>query len=343
MKTPRYKKVAIIGGAGYVGSALVPHLLDHGYEVKVIDLFLFGRDFFDGLKNKALTCIRADVRNEGAIRQALSGVDAVIHLACVSNDPSFELDPELGKSINYDAMPGILNAVESNKVKRFIYASSSSVYGVKEQPNVTEETSCDPLTDYSKYKLLCERLIQEKKWRDIEHVIVRPATVCGWAPRLRLDLTVNILTIHALVKKEITVFGGNQLRPNLNVKDMIEAYRVLLESPKEKIQGQVFNVGFDNLPVMKIAEMVKKQVGDESIQISVKPTNDIRSYHVNSDKIGKVLGFKPRYNVEDAIQSLCDAYKAGKIPDPLGNPLYVNIKTMQDKDVMASLQKAVLS
>ena len=314
-----------------MGSALVPHLLDRGYQVKVIDLFLFGRDVFSAVQNKRrLTCVQADMRNEQALRHELKGMDAVIHLACVSNDPSFELDPELGKSINYDSMPGLLRAAESCGIKRFIYASSSSVYGVKDAPDVREEAVCDPLTDYSKYKLLCERLTREYCGDKIEYVIVRPATVCGYSRRLRLDLSVNILTIHALVKKEITVFGGKQLRPNINIKDMVEAYALLLEAPREKIHGQIYNVGTDNLTVMEIAEKVKKQIGDEAVTLRIQPTNDIRSYHVNSDKIQRILGFRPRYNVEEAIQSLFEAYRAGKIEDPLNNPLYYNIKTMQN-------------
>lgn len=330
---PLFKRVVVIGGGGYVGSALVPYLLSLGYEVKVIDLFLFGKSFFNGFENKGLTCVEADVRNESILHKELNGMDAVIHLACVSNDPSFELDPELGKSINYDAVPGLLRAVRACRIKRLVYASSSSVYGVKEQPDVREETSCDPLTDYSKYKLLCERLIAEEKWKETEYVILRPATVCGYAPRLRLDLSVNILTINALVKKEITVFGGNQLRPNINIKDMIEVYRLSLEAPREKINGQTFNAGYENITIMNIAEMVRKQVGDDSIRIRVQPTNDIRSYHVNSDKIRRVLGFQARHSVEEAIQSLCQAYRDGKINDPLNNPVYYNIKTMQNTKI----------
>jgi nucleoside-diphosphate-sugar epimerase len=342
MQSPRYKKVAVIGGGGYVGSALVPHLLERGYDIKVIDLFLFGKEIFNGVRNRHLACVEADVRNEVVIRKELEGMDAVIHLACISNDPSFELDPELGKSINYEAFPGFLQIVKATGIKRFIYASSSSVYGVKDQPDVREDTPCDPLTDYSKYKLLCESLISRENWKDNEYVILRPATVCGYASRLRLDLSVNILTINALVKKEITVFGGNQLRPNINMRDMIEVYRVALEAPREKIHGQIFNAGYENLTIMKIAEMVKKQVGDESIRIRVQPTNDARSYHVNSDKIRQVLGFQARYTVEEAIESLCKAYRAGKIKDPLSNSIYYNIKTMQNINIKSPLKRVAL-
>jgi nucleoside-diphosphate-sugar epimerase len=329
-----FPRVAIVGGAGYVGSALVPTLLDRGYEVKVLDLFIFGDQLFKDVPRKsALTCVKVDVRNAEGLRRELSGMDAVIHLACVSNDPSFELDPALGKSINYDAMSGFIEAVRACKIRRLIYASSSSVYGVREEPNVTEESPCTPLTDYSKFKLLCEQLLLSADLGETEFVIVRPATVCGYAPRLRLDLTVNILTIHGLVKKEITVFGGRQLRPNINMKDMIEVYRVLLEAPKGKIHRQVFNAGYSNRSVSEIAELVRRQLGDSSIRLDYQSSNDLRSYHVNSDKLANVLGFRANFSLEDAVQSLVDAYRAGRIPDALTRPAYYNIKVMQSLDL----------
>ena len=330
MSTPRLPRVAITGGAGYVGSALVPHLLQSGYEVTVLDLFLYGEHVFDGHEDHPrLHRRQADLRDETALTNALEGIDAVIHLACISNDPSFELDPQLGKSINYDAFPGLLRAVRARRVRRFIYASSSSVYGVKEQPDVREDTPCEPLTDYSKYKLLCEQVLRAEGTGDGEWVIARPATVCGYAPRLRLDLTVNILTIHALVNHRITVFGGSQLRPNLNMQDMVAAYHVLLEADRALIHEQTFNVGYQNRSVMDIAELVRRQVGDPRVTIVAQPTNDLRSYHVNADRIRRVLGFAPRATIEDAIQSLCEAYRAGRIIDPLTNPRYYNIKLMQ--------------
>lgn len=337
MLSPQFKKIAVIGGGGYVGSALVPFLLDAGYEVKVIDLFLFGNEFFKPwAMNPKLSLVKADIRNEAALKQELKGIDAVIHLACVSNDPSFELDPALGRSINYDAFLGLLRALRGSQVRRFIYASSSSVYGVKTTPNVREDAACEPLTDYSKYKLLCEQELSQADVGEMEYVILRPATVCGYAPRLRLDLTVNILTIHALVHKVITVFGGKQLRPNINMKDMIAVYRLFLESPRDRIDRQVFNAGYANLEVLAIAELVRRQIGDKAIQIKIQETNDNRSYHVNSDKIRDVLGFTPRFSVEDAIQSLIEAYRGEKIPEPLHRPDYYNIKVMQNLNLKVS-------
>lgn len=321
----KFPTVAITGGGGYVGSALVPALAAAGHKVKVIDLFLYGENV---LKDADACRVKADIRDEAMLHRELKGVDAVIHLACISNDPSFELDPQLGKSINYDCFPGLLRAVQANGVKRFIYASSSSVYGVRPEPEVREETECAPLTDYSKFKLLCEDILK-KDGCGGEWVIVRPSTVCGYAPRMRLDLVVNILTIQALVNKAITVFGGTQLRPNIHIQDMVDAYKLLLDAPKEKIHGQTFNVGYENLPVAKIAEVVKSALGDPSIQVSVKPTNDLRSYHVNSDRIFKALGFKSKHSVEEAVRDIGKAFREGKLTDPLTNPIYHNIKLMQ--------------
>ncbi|HZU95382.1 MAG TPA: NAD-dependent epimerase/dehydratase family protein, partial [Planctomycetota bacterium] len=225
-------RVAITGGAGYVGSALVPYLLERGYEVTVLDLFLYGDTVFDGVPcRERLRRVKGDVRDRATLRSALEGADAVIHLACISNDPSFELDPALGKSINYDAFLVLLDILGETRPRRFVYASSSSVYGLRDEPHVREDSPCQPLTDYSKFKLLCEHALAEAALPGTERVVVRPATVCGWAPRLRLDLTVNILTIHALVNRKIRVFGGSQLRPNIDIRDMTEVYRVLLEAP----------------------------------------------------------------------------------------------------------------
>ncbi len=329
-----FRKIAVIGGGGYVGSALVPFLLKAGYQIKVFDLFLFGTEFFSGIiSNPNLTLIQADIRNEAALQKELNGMDAVIHLACVSNDPSFELDPALGRSINFDAFPGLLRAVKDNGVERLIYASSSSVYGVKEQPDIREDDSCEPLTDYSKYKLQCEETLSHSDLGKADYVILRPATVCGFAPRLRLDLTVNILTIHALVNKKMRVFGGSQLRPNINIQDMIAVYQLLLESPRSKVHREVFNAGYCNLTVLEIAQLVKSQLGDPSIAIAIEPSQDPRSYHVNSDKIANILGFRPRYTVEQAVQSIAEAYRAGDIPDPLKRPVYYNLKVMQQTNL----------
>lgn len=327
----KFPKVAITGGGGYVGSALVPYLIDLGYEVTVLDLFWYGQEVYPDLVDKSkLRLIKGDIRNPADLKEAFTGQDAVLHLACISNDPSFELQPELGKSINYDAFGKILSMVKECGVKRFVYASSSSVYGVKEILNVTEEASCEPLTDYSKFKWMCEEDLKRADMGSTEWSIIRPATVCGYAPRLRLDLTVNILTISALARKRITVHGGGQLRPNLNVKDMIRAYSTFLNAPKEQIHQKIFNVGFENRSVGDIAQLAKKVVNDPEVDLVIEPTHDHRSYHVNSDKVARELGFRPEYTIEDAIQSLVDAHKVGKIPDALTNSYYYNIRRMKE-------------
>jgi nucleoside-diphosphate-sugar epimerase len=326
----QFKRVFVTGGAGYVGARLIPKLLDNGYEVNVLDLYIYGKDVFGSYHgHKGLTEIQGDIRDVETVRKAMKGCDAGIHLACISNDPSFDLDPELGKSINFDAFRPMVKMAKELGMKRFIYASSSSVYGIKENQNVTEELALDPLTDYSKYKADCEVVLQEEAAPGFETVTVRPATVCGYSSRLRLDLTVNILTTHAFYNKKIKVFGGAQLRPNLHIEDMADAYLCLLAADKAAIDGKIFNVGFQNLPVAEIAELVKKSFGNENIEIEVVPTNDNRSYHVSSDKIKRELGFTPKHTIEHAISDLKEAFEKKLVTDPFNNEIYYNIKQMQ--------------
>lgn len=325
----QFKKVFVTGGAGYVGARLIPKLLDNGYEVVVYDLYIYGKEVFgDHHGHKGLTEVCGDIRDQNAMRQAMAGCDAVIHLACISNDPSFDLDPELGKSINFDAFRPMVQIAKEHGVKRFIYASSSSVYGVKEDPNVTEELTLDPLTDYSKFKAECEDILKEEVKAGFETVIIRPATVCGYSSRLRLDLTVNILTTHAYYNKKIKVFGGQQLRPNIHIEDMADAYLCVLAADKAQVDGKTFNVGYQNLPVAEIAELVQKSFGS-GIDIEVVPTNDNRSYHVSSEKIKRELGFTPKHTIEHAIQDLKAAFDKKLVNDPLTNEVYYNIKQMQ--------------
>ena len=258
----------------------------------------------------------------------MPGCDAVIHLACISNDPSFELDAALGKSINYDAFFDLVAVAKNSGVKRFIYASSSSVYGVKKEENVTEALALEPLTDYSKYKALCEDVLLKEQAPGFTCVVIRPATVCGYSPRLRLDLTVNILTNYAVNSGRITVFGGAQQRPNIHIDDMAAAYLRLLDAPDEQIGGRVFNAGYENHTVREIAEMVRSVVGT-STEIVTTPSDDNRSYRISSEKIRRELGFVPTHSIEDAARGLVDGFKAGKIPNPMTDIRYYNIKTMQ--------------
>jgi nucleoside-diphosphate-sugar epimerase len=324
----RFKRIMVTGGAGYVGSNLVPKLLGAGYEVSVLDLYIYG-DVFAHLKsNPMLREVKGDLRNPADVARALSGCDAVIHLACISNDPSFDLNPELGRSINYDCFRPLVKASKDAGVRRFIYASSSSVYGIKSDMDVTEDLPLEPLTDYSKFKAMCEEVLDDEREPGFTTVTLRPATVCGYAPRLRLDLTVNILTSLAVNNGRITVFGGEQLRPNLHVDDMTDLYLLLLDAPDETINGRIWNAGYHNLKVRAIADMVREQVGN-NVEIVVTPSDDHRSYHVSSDKIRREFGFTAKRTVSDAIVDLKSAFDAGQVPNAMTDDRYYNIKRMQ--------------
>lgn len=325
------KKVLITGAGGYVGAVLIPKLLDAGWEVRALDLYIFGEDVFGAHRqNSALTMIKGDLRNSSLVQEAVSGCDAVIHLACISNDPSFELDPGLGKSINFDAFAPLVDAAQAAGVERFIYASSSSVYGIKDDPDVTEDLPLEPLTDYSKYKALCEEVLTEKsQGQAMAPLIIRPATVCGYSPRQRLDLTVNILTHHAVVNGKIKVFGGNQKRPNIHIQDMTDLYLKALTWPADQIRGKVYNVGYENHTVRQIAEMVRAEVG-EQVEIVTEPTDDHRSYRISSDKIKNELGFEPSHTIQDAVRDLVAAFREGLLPNSMTDDKYYNIRVMKE-------------
>jgi len=321
------EKIVLIGGAGYVGSVLTPYLLRKGYEVTVYDLFIYGNNIFENHPN--LKIIKGDIRNIDLINKSIENKDYIIHLACISNDPSFELDPKLGKSINLDCFEPLIIAAKNNNIKRFIFASSSSVYGVKQEKNVVEDMLLEPLTDYSKFKVECEKILLKHFSNNFITTILRPATVCGFAPRQRLDVVVNILTNLAYHKREITVFGGKQLRPNINIQDMVRAYYSVLTANTENVNGEIFNVGYENHSVERIGEIVKNVVGDDVAFKSV-PTDDNRSYHVSSKKIEEILSFNTIFTIEDASKSLLDAFESKILHEPLTNEMYFNIKRMQN-------------
>jgi nucleoside-diphosphate-sugar epimerase len=326
------KTVLVTGGAGYKGCILVPKLLKAGYAVIVYDWMLFGAE---GLPSHPhLKVVKGDIRDTGTYSKAVAGADYVIHMACISNDPSFDLDPSLSRTINYECFEPMVLASKAAGVKRFIYVSTSSVYGVSDAPEVTEEHPFVPLTDYNKYKGLCEPILFRHQSTGFMCTIIRPATVCGYSPRMRFDLTVNILTNHAVRKGVITIFGGKQKRPNVHIEDITDLYVQLLETPEKLIAGEAFNAGYENHTVAQLAEFVRKVVEDEypekaPIRVETTTSNDNRSYHVSSRKIAERLGWKPKRTIEDAVRDLCRALKQGKFPDSLTNDNYVNVRTVK--------------
>lgn len=330
----KFSRVFVTGGAGYVGSLLVPQLLARGYKVTSYDMTYYGDDFLPK-SNENLNVIRGDIRDVATMAKSIEGHDAFVNLACISNDASFELDEKLSTSVNLDAFEPTVIAAKKAGVRRFIYASSSSVYGVSDKPNVTEDHPLVPLTLYNKYKGMCEPLLLKHTDDKFVGMVFRPATVCGYAPRQRLDLSVNILTNHAINNKKITVFGGDQMRPNLHIQDYCDAVIQFLDAPDEKIANQIFNVGYQNMSIRDIANMVKRVVEREfpalgEIPIVTTPSDDNRSYHINSDKITRVLGFKPKHTIEEAVQDLCRAFKDGKLPNSMTDDIYYNVRRMKN-------------
>lgn len=333
------KTVLITGGAGYVGSVLVPKLLDRGYHIKVLDLYIYGEDVLDSVKdNPHLEQIKGDIRDQGLVKKVLGNCDGVIHLACISNDPTFELNPALSRSINYDAFEPLVRISKENGVKRFIYASTCSVYGLSDKESVTEEHPLLPITDYNKYKGLCEPILLKYQSPDFTTMIIRPATVCGYSPRQRFDLTVNILTNYAFNTNRITVFGGKQMRPNIHIEDVTELYCILLELPDEQIAGKIYNAGYQNRSIADIAEIVRgvmaKECSDrKDTEIVTISSNDPRSYRISSEKIKRELGFIPQHTIQDAVRDLIAAFRAGKLKNSMSDIRYFNIKTMKAIDL----------
>ena len=332
------KTILITGGAGYVGSLLSEQLSSNGFNVIIYDTCFYGKEHIRN--NKNLKLIQADIRDKSSFESAIHGVDQIIHLACISNDPSFALNENLCKTINYDCFEDLVRISKKNGVSRFIYASSSSVYGYSDSDNVTEEHELVPLTLYNKFKAMCEPILEKYLDSKFVGVTIRPATLCGYAPRCRLDLSVNILTNHAVNNNKITVLGGGeQKRPNLDVRDMCRAYKTVLDASEDKINNEVFNVSYDNKKIIELAKMVKtnteKFFNKNNIEIEVKSeTVDKRSYHVNSDKIKNILGFEAKFSIDDAIISLCQAFKDGHLPNSLSDPSYINVDTLKNNNVL---------
>jgi len=324
------RKVLVTGGAGYVGSRLITELLEAEYSVTVLDTCWYGTEVLQKVAHDPnFRLVVGDIRDSASVADSLQQVTDVIHLACISNDPSYDLDPDFGRSINLEAFKPLVKSSKDAGVKRFLYASSSSVYGVKEEDQVTEDLTLEPLTDYSKFKAYCEEILLDERETGFETTVVRPATVCGSSPRQRMDLSVNLLTNHAVSTGTIRVFGGDQYRPNLHIQDMTRAYVELLSQPAELVDGEVFNIGTENMTIRSIADLVQEIV-PQAVDVVVEPTPDNRSYRVSSSKIAEKIGFHPRLGVADAIKDILNSFEQGQFPNSMADPKYFNMKRMQE-------------
>jgi nucleoside-diphosphate-sugar epimerase len=304
----------LTGGCGYIGTLLTQSLLARGYKVTVVDTQWFGNHL---PAHANLTLVKEDIRNTDKIPMA--GVDVVLHLANIANDPCSDLNSKLNWEVNALASMQLVERAIAHGVRQFIYASSGSVYGVKDEPEVTEDLSLVPISDYNKTKMISERVLLSYADR-IGIVCVRPATVCGYSPRMRLDLSVNMLTIQALANGRITVFGGDQTRPNIHIRDMVRVYHHFLD--KGNSLSGIFNAGFENISILEIAQRVTKLVPAEII---VTPSNDPRSYRLSSKKL-VATGFTPNFTVADAVGEVIAAFRDGRLRN---DDAYYNIKTMK--------------
>jgi nucleoside-diphosphate-sugar epimerase len=323
-------KLLVTGGAGYIGSVLVPHLLAQGYRTTVFDCLLFGDKPLAAVRgNPNLEVIAGDLRDAAAVRRLLEEgrFDAVIQLGAISNDPSSELDPELTRDVNLRALEVLMPEAKRTGVQRFLYASSASVYGIKSDPDVTEELPLEPLTLYARYKAEGEAILNALCDEDFCGVSVRAATVCGYSPRLRLDLTINILTEHAVRRGAIRVFGGEQLRPNIHIQDLVDFYSGLLTADRNIVNGRAFNVSAENASVMELAERIRAVVNPE-LPIEVVPTDDQRSYHLSAARAADELGFHPRHALDEAIRDVAGALTDGRVPNA-DSPWYRNVEWMK--------------
>lgn len=298
------ERLLITGGCGFVGSALVHSLLDKNYQITVYDTEWFG-NFLKPHTN--LKCIKGDIRD--VENMPFGEIDTIIHLANIANDPSVELNPSLSWEVNVLATQQMAHMAKKSGVKQFIYASSGSVYGVKEEDQVTEDLDLVPISVYNKTKMVSERVLMSYE-NDFKVHCIRPATVCGWSPRMRLDVSVNMFTWQALKNKEMTVFGGNQVRPNIHIQDMVRVYEHFLEN--KDIENGFYNAGFENISILSIAESIRSKL--DGVKITITESNDPRSYRQNSDKLIKT-GFIQKYSVSDAIDDIVEKYNKKQLPD----------------------------
>ena len=327
------KNILITGGSGYVGTSLCIKLLKNN-KVNIVnyDISLFGDEHLP--KHERYKYIKNDLRNIYEFKKAINvnNIDTVLHLACISNDPTFELKSDISKIINYDCFEDLVKISKENNVKKFIYASTCSVYGVSSSPDVTEEHPLVPMTDYNKYKALCEPILKKYLDDSFHGLIIRPATVCGFSEKMRFDLTVNILTNFAFNKGFIKVFGGEQRRPNIHIDDMCKLYIQLFSTDFKNINGEIFNVGQENLKIIEIAKKIKKIMKDDfnkEIDLKIEHSDDKRSYQINSDKIQKVLNFKFSKNVEDAVRDLLKNFQNGNLKNTF-DPKWQNIQVLKN-------------
>lgn len=331
-------KILITGGAGYVGSLLVPTLLREDYIIEVLDWFIFKQDVFQHFHTNNLTCIKGDIRHHETVKRALEGVETVIHLAAISNDPSSELNTKATREINLEAACKLADISKACGVKRFINASSASVYGIHQGKPATEDSTPNPVTLYSKCKLESEHYILSLNNHNFTATSLRPATLSGFAPRLRLDLTVNILTYHAVCTGVINVFGGEQYRPNLSVKDMVRAYKEFIRVDPEKIGGRAFNISQDNFKVLEIAQRIQSLLNNIDIEVKKIPSEDKRSYSLDASRITQELGFKPAYDIDDSIQELANKLIDGLSPGP-SHYIYRNVELLKRTDFTRPIER----
>lgn len=334
-----HKTVLVTGGAGYIGARLIPKLLATGHRVRVLDAQFFPNGLDALLDHPQLQLVKGDVRDRKLVEASLRGTETVIHLAAVANDPSFNADPWLSRSINMDCLPHLMGSAKSSGCRRFIYASSASVYGVNDIPIVDEQQPCLPITDYNRYKAEGEKVLFDLTDSSFETIAVRAATVCGWSPRQRFDLTVNILTASALARNTITVLGGCQYRPNVHIGDLSRLYALLVQRHSlGSLCGRAINVGYQNHTVADIAVQVKQVVDrylGKDIPITTRASDDVRSYRLDSGLIARELGFEFVYTIRDAVLELCEQWLSGFFSDSddvLADARYHNLLNMQQQD-----------
>lgn len=311
--------ILITGACGYVGSSLTPYLLAKGHNIKAVDTEWFGNNLNT---HPNLQFTKIDIRDLD--RSFFEDIEVVIHLANIANDPSVELNPNLSWEVNVLATQKLADNAVREGVRQLIYASSGSVYGVKDEPDVTEDLELVPISVYNKTKMVSERVTLSYADKMKIHNI-RPATVCGWSPRMRLDVSVNMLTFQALKNKKITVFGGSQVRPNIHIQDMIRVYSHFIENT-DQIDSGNFNAGFENISILDIAEMIVSQIPAEII---VSESNDPRSYRQNSDKLLST-GYSNEFSVQHAIKEVIKKYNSGKLKE---RDEYFTVKTMKALDL----------